>query len=83
MAKSQWRLEPPWQNTRSLRGNIGEFVTTVAPAAVRINVWEVGVHASLSAEPLQMWSRFVPRAEFVHRNLIQDKYPLWCQTFQI
>jgi len=34
------------------------------------------VHASLSAEPLQMWARFV-RAEIAHRNLVQDQYPQW------
>lgn len=44
---------------------------------IRILVWEVGVHASLSAEPLQMWARFVPNAQFTHRNLIQDQYPQW------
>lgn len=53
-------------------------------APVRIVVWEIGVHASLSAEPLQMWARFIPRAEILHRNLIQDQYPKWlpdrCQT---
>jgi len=53
-------------------------------ASLRIVVWEVGVHASLSAEPLQMWARFVPRAAFAHRNLIQDQYPQWlpnkCET---
>lgn len=53
-------------------------------APVRIVVWEIGVHASLSAEPLQMWARFIPRAELMHRNLIQDQYPQWlpdrCET---
>lgn len=53
-------------------------------SALRMVVWEVGVHASLSAEPLQMWARFVPRVEFLHRNLIQDQYPKWlpdkCKT---
>lgn len=44
---------------------------------VRINVWEIGVHASLSAEPLQMWARYFPRVELLHRNLIQDQYPPW------
>lgn len=53
-------------------------------ATMRIVIWEVGVHASLSAEPLQMWARFVPRAQLIHRNLIQDQYPQWlpgkCET---
>eukprot|EP00929_Paragymnodinium_shiwhaense_P006773 TRINITY_DN110732_c0_g1_i1.p1 TRINITY_DN110732_c0_g1~~TRINITY_DN110732_c0_g1_i1.p1 ORF type:complete len:632 (-),score=93.15 TRINITY_DN110732_c0_g1_i1:41-1936(-) len=51
---------------------------------VQITVWELGVHASLSAEPLTMWARFIPKAHFKHRNLIQDQYPPWlpnkCET---
>ncbi|CAJ1401177.1 unnamed protein product [Effrenium voratum] len=51
---------------------------------IRIEVWELGVHASLSAEPIQMWARILSGAEFKYRNLIQDQYPQWlpdkCQT---
>jgi len=43
-----------------------------APAT--IVVWEIGMHASLSAEPLNMWARFLS-ATISHRNLIQDQYP--------
>ena len=46
-------------------------------------VWEIGVHASLSAEPLQMWARILP-VTLRHRNLIRDQYPQWlpkkCET---
>lgn len=66
------------------RASPQQVLVPAADARVRIVIWEVGVHASLSAEPLQMWARFVPRAEFAHRNLIQDQYPKWlpdkCQT---
>eukprot|EP00435_Cladocopium_sp_Y103_P052370 s1907_g16.t1 len=46
-------------------------------------VWEMGVHASLSAEPLQMWARILP-VKLRHRNLIREQYPQWlpqkCET---
>lgn len=51
---------------------------------VRIVAWEIGVHASLAAEPLNMWARLMPRVNFLHRNLIRDQYPKWlpdkCET---
>eukprot|EP00928_Gymnodinium_smaydae_P011482 TRINITY_DN1422_c1_g1_i2.p1 TRINITY_DN1422_c1_g1~~TRINITY_DN1422_c1_g1_i2.p1 ORF type:complete len:713 (-),score=119.67 TRINITY_DN1422_c1_g1_i2:172-2310(-) len=40
-------------------------------------VWELGVHASLSAEPLQSWARLSSRVRIRHRNLIRDQYPQW------
>merc|ERR1719247_321471 len=47
-------------------------------------VWELGVHASLSAEPLHMWARSLPGFDILHRNLVQDQYPEWlpdkCKT---
>lgn len=42
----------------------------------RVSVWELGVHASLSAEPLHMWARLLDR-QLLHRNLIRDQYPEW------
>lgn len=48
-----------------------------------LKVWEMGVHASLSAEPLQMWARSLP-VKLRHRNLIREQYPQWlpqkCET---
>lgn len=68
----------PWAGDTTAQGRlVAEVPTAGTGAAARIVVWEVGVHATLSAEPLQMWARFVPRAEFAHRNLIQDQYPEW------
>ena len=47
-------------------------------------VWEMGVHASLSAEPLQMWARIFTIVQLQHRNLIREQYPEWlpnkCET---
>lgn len=47
-------------------------------------VWEIGVHASLSAEPLQMWARIFTTVQLQHRNLIREQYPQWlpnkCET---
>ncbi|CAD7964798.1 unnamed protein product [Amoebophrya sp. A120] len=41
-----------------------------------LRVWELGVHASLSAEPLNIFASFVTgKFEFV--NLIEDQYPAW------
>ena len=42
-----------------------------------LTVWEMGVHATLSAEPLQMWARILTNVKLRHRNLIQDQYPKW------
>eukprot|EP00392_Amoebophrya_sp_AT5.2_P015177 g15376.t1 len=39
-------------------------------------VWEIGVHASLSAEPLNLWASFVT-GKFQFANLIEDQYPAW------
>ena len=51
---------------------------------IRLEVWEIGVHASLSAEVIQMLARVLSVNEFKFRNLIKDQYPLWlpekCQT---
>eukprot|EP00435_Cladocopium_sp_Y103_P027957 s1218_g6.t3 len=44
---------------------------------IRLEVWEVGVHASLSAEVIQMLTRIFSVHEFKFRNLIKDQYPLW------
>lgn len=38
-------------------------------------MWEIGVHASLSAEPLNVWQAHI--AEVEHRHLIRDQYPVW------
>ncbi|CAE7502103.1 unnamed protein product, partial [Symbiodinium pilosum] len=40
-------------------------------------VWEMGVHATLSAEPIQMLARILTEVRLRHRNLIQDQYPKW------
>ena len=40
-------------------------------------VWEMGVHATLSAEPIQMLARILTEVQLRHRNLIQDQYPKW------
>ncbi|CAK9009615.1 unnamed protein product [Durusdinium trenchii] len=51
---------------------------------IRLEVWELGVHASLSAEAIQMLLRTLAVAEFKFRNILKDQYPLWlpekCQT---
>eukprot|EP00438_Fugacium_kawagutii_P015591 Skav229724 [mRNA] locus=scaffold49:372576:374408:- [translate_table: standard] len=51
---------------------------------IRLEIWEVGVHASLSAEVIQMLARVLSVHEFKFRNLIKDQYPLWlpekCKT---
>ncbi|CAJ1381178.1 unnamed protein product [Effrenium voratum] len=61
--RTSYRLEPPAKAT--------------APSlSSQLRVWEIGVHASLSAEPLQMWSRVLAK-DLQHRNLIRDQYPKW------
>ena len=48
-----------------------------APAEPVLMVWEMGVHATLSAEPIQMWARILTEVRLRHRNLIRDQYPKW------
>ena len=47
------------------------------PGEPVLTVWEMGVHATLSAEPLQLWARVLTHVRLQHRNLIQDQYPKW------
>ncbi|CAD7965931.1 unnamed protein product [Amoebophrya sp. A25] len=41
-----------------------------------LRVWEIGVHASLTAEPLNLWAGLVT-GRFHFATLIEDQYPPW------
>lgn len=41
-----------------------------------LRIWEIGVHASLSAEPLNLWANYV-FGKFKFANVIEDQYPNW------
>lgn len=42
----------------------------------QLRVWDIGVHASLSADPLNLWAQYVV-GKFTFAHLISDQYPAW------
>ena len=51
-------------------------VSSETKRAESFTIWELGVHASLSAEPLHIFARLL-EGQLRHRNLIREQYPEW------
>jgi hypothetical protein len=50
--------------------------TGAGGALSTLRVWELGVHASLSAEPLNLWAKLI-FGKFQFANIISEQYPPW------
>ena len=81
--RGEFRLPPELRHTYQLVQKDQKADRSRSELPV-LTVWELGVHASLSAEPLQMWARILTKIKLQHRNLISDQYPQWlpnrCET---